>query len=178
MVEPTYDSYEAKVAETTVALVAQSATFQTLVGAINATAARAFIVENEGGLQSENADPDGKDQAIAVDGTAIDTKTAHAFVDAGEVNQEPGVVFSYRPHNGLAIVRIVIPATANDEPSWRRRRVLNTLGGIKADMVAVQGTGSYFINMGIETVITRTADDGDSRQKTEEGELLITWSDL
>ena len=92
-------SYEAKVSEAVVAMIAASAAFQAAVGVANATAARSFIVEDSGGRESK-----------AVDGTAVSLATTCALISMGAMQSELRAVNTYG-RSGEVAVMISMPVT-------------------------------------------------------------------
>lgn len=160
-------SYDAKVSEAAVAMVAASATFQARVAAANATAARAFIVEDYGG-----------DEALAVDGTAINQSGTYAIVCAGPISTELRAVNTYG-RKGTVSVLLIMAVLIAEDPAARYRDARNFQGLVRADLEALFGTANTYLTAGeIQTEqIELTQPDRKNRLHII-APLIIEWRDL
>lgn len=163
----TSDSYESKVSEAVVAMLANSATFRTLVGAGSAAAALAFIVEDIGGK-------DGK----AIDGTVISLAGNYAICGIGPVEEELRAVNTYG-HSGVAGVKIMFAVDLTEDPDDRFRAGRNTQGKIKEEMRALFGTSNSYLTAGtiVSEQIELTEATGKNRFHLNLN-LVINWRDV
>lgn len=150
----TSDSYEAKVIDYVAAMVAASATFQTLTGAANAAAARAFVIETEKG--SAQAKP----YALVHSEQFADERLAHGVYG----------------HRGEVIVVIHTTNTGSDSAPEVHRRLRNTAGSIKAEMLALVGTTGYLSNCTIDVDGPVRKDETGADAGTAQILLTLKWS--
>jgi hypothetical protein len=132
----TADSYEAKAVDLAITMLANSTTFQTLVGAANATAAKAKIIESWGGNPGRTG---GKGKATATDGTQFTINPPFAVVHQSEIDTELGGVASIDYSGSIGIELHLARVTATDSPPETFRRGRNTLGFIRAELLALFG---------------------------------------
>lgn len=132
------DSYEAQVVAAAIAMLAASSTWQTWIGAADATAARGRIVETWTGI-AELLQEDGT--ATAVDGTTFDALdgTPWAIVSA------PGLAVDDIGVDTVAMSYTVAAAimwqpSADHTPGERYRAGRNQIGAIRDDIQALFGS--------------------------------------
>jgi hypothetical protein len=150
----TYDSYEAKVLECVALMVAGSSTFQTLVGAISAAAARAYVVETEKG--SAMAKP-------------------YALVHSEEYRQEK-LAHGVYGHSGEALVIVHTTNTSGDTDPEIHRRLRNTAGAIKTEMLALMGQPTYLSNCTIDVEGPARRDETGADRGTAQIILNVKWT--
>ena len=160
-------SYEAKVSEAVVAMIAASAAFQTETGAANATEALAFIVEDSGGRDAK-----------AVDGTAIDQAVACALISMGPMQSELRAVNTYGRSGDVAVL-LSVPVDPTEDPDDQFRAARNLQGTVRAEIEALFGTSSSYLTAGtIESQqVEVTQPDTKNRQHLV-CPLLISWRDV
>ncbi len=151
-VSPT--SYEALVIDYAAAMLAGSATFQTLVSAGSASAARAYIVETENG--TAKAKP-------------------YALVHA-EAFKSEFIAQGVYGRSGEIICIIHVANTANDTAPEIHRRLRNTGGAIRAEMLALQGGSGYLSHVTIDVDGPVRRDDTGADNSTAQILLTIRWS--
>lgn len=148
----TADSYDARVSAAVVTMLAASATFQALVAAANAAAARPFIIEDDSGRELKG-----------VDGAAIDLTKAFAVVRLGPVQSELRAANTWG-RSGDGEILLFVPVVTGDTPAEQFRRARNAQGLIRADIEAQFGTAgaltagtfvSERIELGDETTANR-----------------------
>jgi hypothetical protein len=141
MAEVTATSYLALFVAALVQQLADCATFRTLVGAANATAAKAFIVKDAGG--------DPADSATAVDGTAINcTSASFAIVRRLDATRtDRGAALSWGWEIPFEIDLVLRKTTGDTEPS-RFTRAENVADGIRAEFEALFGAATTRIAWG------------------------------
>jgi hypothetical protein len=136
MSEPQATSFEALVIKGLIDLLAGSANFQALTGSQNADAAKARIIEVDGGLplpSDADAERQSAPKAYASTGTRFSIALAHGIVS---VDSFPAVdvAHAYSQRSWSGIIQVVIPPTSGDVPPWAYRRFLNIAGAIRADI--------------------------------------------
>lgn len=129
----TSDVRETKMAEALVNCLAACAAWRTQVGAADATAAKAFIVEQFGGRRG--------DGFVAVDGTTLDTAGSWAMVKVGAFRSERRAHDSYGWSCDAEIILNVPVVTADTAPE-QLRRARNLQGAVRGQMQAQWGSTS------------------------------------
>lgn len=133
MTEP-YTSYEAKLLDAVERMLADSATFRTVVGATTTETALARIVEYHGG----EAAIVGKGRAIAATGAPFEcASTTYGVVVALEFADSDVEAQRYEARSGEAtwLLNLLPPSTV--APTERLRWALNQAGSIRADLKAM-----------------------------------------
>ncbi len=151
-VSPT--SYEALVVDYAAAMLAGSTTFQALVGVASAVLARPFIVETENG--SAKAKP-------------------YALVHTEAFKSE------YLGHgvygrSGEVIAIIHTTNTNGDTDPEVHRRLRNTGGAIRSEMMALQGGSGYLAHVDIDVDGPVRRDESGADRGTGQILLTIRWS--
>lgn len=167
----TYDSYEAAVVGYAIAMLCGSATFRTLVGAANPTAAQARVIEFDGGNPYEV----GQAQARAADGSTFTVAPPYAQVAATDFSSDDTTALGWVRRNGTVEIAITFPPVANDTPAERVRRTLNLLGLIRAEIEAQFGTAGKLALGFVGTQLMPLPDDTGALRGTTAGKLTITW---
>jgi hypothetical protein len=169
----TADSYESKVSAAIVQMLADSTNWLLITDAYDATDAKAFIVEDDGG-----------ESLLAVDGTPIDITAPWAVVHINESKRSDRAWLTFG-REGSASVILMLRATAGDSAPDAVRRARNTGGLIAADMQALVGASS-------SRLLYATFDVGEVVVEAEDGALgadgtlsptymvpiSITWRDI
>lgn len=150
----TPDSYEAKVVDYAAAMLAASSTFQALVGAANAAAARAFIVETENG--SAKAKP-------------------YAMIHTEDF-QSDRIAHGVYSHRGEVVALIHTENTPGDTDPEIHRRLRNIAGAIKSEMLALQGGAGYLSNIVVDVQGPVRKDETGADRGTAQVLLSIKWS--
>ncbi len=114
--------------------MAASTTWQAACGAIDATAAKAFIVEDWSGTDDDT--PDGIPKAV--DGSTLVTTGAWAVVRCRELQTERRAAGTYG-HRGTAMVSVQLPIQATDNGPETFRRARNITGLIRAEIQTLIG---------------------------------------
>jgi len=169
----TSDSYESKVSAAAVALIAGSATFQAITAAANATAAKAFIVEDWSGV--DDARPNA--QPKASDGTTLVITNGWAVVRL-ESSATEHRAFNTYGRSGTIDCGIMIPTTAADNPAERFRRARNAQGLIRAEMQAQLGATDTFASADIRTEPVVLMDETGALRDHFLCPIIIDWRDL
>jgi hypothetical protein len=167
-----YTSYEAKIVDALANLIAGSATFRTLVGAATPTIARGSIIELDGGMS------EGTPRACAGTGALINLATAAGWAHLAPepTDLDPlAVGWLCWSKGGTVAVHLWMRATTGDTPPERRRRALNTLGLIRAEIEAQ--LGAAIVGGKVASRLDALDDVGWSRD-LDRGTLTITWNDL
>lgn len=139
----TADFYNAKLSEALVQQLADCAAFRTLVGAANATAAKSFIIEDDGG------DPEtGAAGSQASDNTAINATTASfAVVRLTSAERlDRGAAFGWQHE---AEIDLIIRPTNGDTAPEAFRRARNAHGSIMEQFQALFGAATTRIAYGL-----------------------------
>lgn len=166
-------SYEAQVSAALVNMVAASATFQAAAGAANATAARAFIVEDDAGLTRNPK---------TADGTALNLATMWAAVRVKDTKSTLRAWNTYGTE-GNAQILIVLPRASSAETDRDFHcRGRNLGGGLRADLNAQWG---QVVNS-LGTPAAADVDDSETMIADETGpcagslfiHLNIAWRDI
>jgi hypothetical protein len=123
-------SYEAQVSAAMLNMLAASATFQTLTGAASAAAARAFLIEDDGGQIT---------QGKACDGTALNAGVTYFVVRTGPLRRVDRAFNTYGAEGEVGILG-VLARIGNESDTDALRRARNAQGGIRADLEAMFGT--------------------------------------
>jgi hypothetical protein len=169
----TSDSYEAKVSEAAVLLLATCATFQTLTATVTPTAAKAFIVEDWSGTQD-----DGSGTAFkACDGSTINDAGLWAYVRTLGTTTEQRAMNTWG-QSGAVLFLISVPIQSADTPSEVVRRARNAQGSIKAEMRAQIGGATTFAWADFETPEVVIGDDTGSGRGSVTITVEMTWRDI
>jgi hypothetical protein len=153
MAEVTATAYLALFSTAIVQQLADGAAFQTLVGAANATAAKASIIEDAGGDPSESAK--------ASDGSAINCATASFAVvrigDAVRVDRDALLTWGW---DIPVEIDLIIRTTDGDSEPSAFRRARNVSGDIHAQFEALFGASAARVAWGAFTVASPVKTDG------------------
>ena len=168
----TADSYEAKVVEFAITMLAGSATFRALVGAATPALAKAFIIESWGGNPPNTG---GRGKFTATENSQKTFAPPFALVHASEMDTELAGTTSY-DYSGTVAIEIHMPRqTGSDTPPETFRRGRNTMGAIRDEIAAQFGatnclaTGST--SSAGPTLPDQTAADGNALI----GDITINW---
>lgn len=132
-------SYEALAFDLGVAHLTNSATWQALLGVSTDTAARARVVEGDGGIPADHDPADGDPQATAGDDSVFDLVPPFA-VAAGEVEPPEPAGTGVFTRRGRVLFTIVLPRRLPGEtPPAALRRARNVLGDIRQECEAAFG---------------------------------------
>jgi hypothetical protein len=139
-----YSSYEAKVVENAISMLAGCADFRTLVNAADATAAKHFIIESWGGDFVAQANGDGN-EATSCDGTPIDINQPFAIVHCERLSSELAGVGVYGRSGDVSILIELPPPPDGESPGETLRRARNL--GIIRDQLEAQlgGAGAFAV---------------------------------
>lgn len=163
----TADSYEAKVSEAIVQMLADCAKFQTIVGASDATAAKSFIIEDDAGETS-----------LAVDGSQIDVSCAFGVVRLGETRRVDRAHLTWGREGDATIILAFKPET-NDEPNVAFRRARNSAGTICAELqalVSAAATRLPYATFNLTDVVM--ADEVGALANSFVASIAVTWRDI
>ena len=166
-----YDSYEAKVLELAIAMLAGSSTFQTLTSTASVAAAKAYIVESFGG---DLRDLTAQKTVKTIDGTVRAWGAPLAIVHLEEMTAEPVAHLTY-DYSGVVATILNLPRTDADAPAEHFRRARNTLGGIRTDMQALVGTAGHLAEAHISSEGPIIPDISGPNAAFLQGQLLIDW---
>lgn len=170
MTLPTFSSYEAQVINTGLQMLINSATFRTLVGAANPTAAQDYVILGDGGQTDDG-------QAQAGTGAAIPVGSAHACLGAVRFPVEgPYPTDTYERRTGDLLILIYVPPLPGSTPAERYVRALNLLGAIRTELRAQQGSAVGFAHVGVSAQLYPVHDDPAVPYRGEYvGELTLSW---
>lgn len=160
--------YESQVCAAIVGMVANCASWRTLVGASTADQAKGFIVE-ENSARDEAATK----QAAVGD---LDETQPMAVVRSLGVDTETVGYLTYQ-RNGTAEVFLRLPLTDGDTPAEDFRRLRNLSWSVVAEMEAQFGTSGALVAGEISAGETAFGDPTKSNRKTILCVLTIRWSD-
>jgi hypothetical protein len=140
---PLYNSYEAATVGALVLMLANSATFQLLVGVTTATAALGKIVEVDSGDDLDNAAVVNrklpKFTMTMSDGTqfaqTIPVTNPFGWVQLGACVSEDLTPDTY-VHHGDYTIGVTLPYLKGDRGPWRMRAARNTQGLIRKEFLA------------------------------------------
>jgi hypothetical protein len=169
-------SYAAWTVQYAIAMLAASATFQTLVGAANETEALAFIVNGWGG-DPQTAGGQGK--TTMADGTVKDRPTSYGLVSPEDpVVRRTGIAFRSSSYSGRIQVFIVAAVQANETAESVTVRGRNLLDAIAADIDAQFGSVGKLLAGDLEVSGPSLPDAVGSKRATFDGQITIDWRDV
>jgi hypothetical protein len=131
-------SYEAKVSEAIVALLTTSTNFQGMVGAANATLAKNFTIEDDGG---DDQDADGK--FMSTGGVAIDPALNWAMIRCAAARRVERAWLTWG-WEGDATIMLVMHPIGGDTAPETIRRARNYQGLIRVEMENQIGGATTF----------------------------------
>ena len=169
----TSDSYDAKVSEAVVNLVAGSAAFRTMVSAANPTAALSFIVEDWSGIDDDA--PSGAPKAS--NGTTLVITNGYAVVRVSELLTERRALGTFG-RSGTVDVAIMVPTTAADTPAENFRRARNAQGTIREQIQAQIGGATTLLWADVRADPIQQMDDTTAMRGFYFCPIIIDWSDL
>lgn len=115
MTAEAYTSYEAQAIQAAITMLSGSSTFRTLVGAADAAAALASIIEHDGGSPLDNG-ADGI--AKSCNGTSITLASASfALLVQGEIDADADQAYGWQRLSGKSMSG----STSRPSPAWRSR---------------------------------------------------------
>lgn len=177
MVVP-YTSYEALVIQCVITMLSNSATFRSLCGAANQTAALGFIIEGDGG---DDVECSGQDRSIATNNATLNRATATAWAHvADRPTDHPSeqLAFSVWRRQGVIAVRLWLRRVGTDTPPERLRRVLNAVGSVRADLEAQFGSAGCLPAGAIDSRVDSLPDEASATRGLACATLTIHWRDI
>jgi len=168
----TADSYESKVSEAAVALLAACAAFRTLTGTATTAAAKGRVLEDWAGRDDA---PGGVDFR-ASDGSALSINATFAAVRVTDTQSEQRAHGTWG-RRGTVLVVIFMKGTATDTPAEAFRRARNAQGAIRAEMEAQIGGAATFAWAEIRTEQIVQDDDTGCFRGFYQIPLTIEWRD-
>lgn len=170
----TYQSYEAAALGFGIAMLAGSATFQTLVGATDALTALSKIIEHDGGTPSSQAGVAGK--AKACDGTSFTLAGASwAQVAQTTVPGDSTVATGWTKRSGEIRIALVIKPTASHTPPERTRNAANITGLVRDEIEAQLGQPGKLALADVSYELMPLPDATGSMAGYTSGLVTITW---
>lgn len=166
-----YTSYEAKVIEAAITMLADSTTFRTMVGAASPTEAKSKIIETDGGDPSES----GQGKATACDGTTFTVKGSSYAQVACMSFPTDSPVLGWTKRDGEVMIGLIMLETAGDKPPERMRRAANVFGAIR-DEIEAQAGGVGVLNAIPSLVIRPLPDLTSGKRATLQATITIPWS--
>ncbi len=169
----TPDSYEAAAVAFGIAMLANSATFQALLGVGTAALAKAKIIESWGGTAGLTG---GKGRATATDNTQFALAPPYAIVHQATMDPELIGIAVYE-YTGTIAIELHLPRrTGSDTPPETFRRGRNTMGLIAAEIRAQFGAAGC-----LATGTCRSEGPSMPEQSGAEGDeqiadLFIEWT--
>lgn len=159
--------YESKAIDRAIAMVAGSASWRTFVGAADAAAAKAFIVDTWSGYADHG-------QAVACNGTTLDPEAPWAMVSHGQLQTaERGVqTFDY---DGSVTVTVSIPTTAGDDAAELIQRARNLLGSMRDEIQAQFGATDCLARGTTASEPPALVNETTERRDYVEGIITITY---
>ncbi len=167
-----YTSYEAQVMAAAITMLANSATFQALLGVVTTAAAKSKIVEWDGGDPRQAGGP-GK--VIATDGTAFTLAPPYAQITTRLFNEDNAVAFGWTKRTGQLEIAIIVPLTVADTPPERIRRCANAVGGIASDIKAQFGTANCLAAGEATPAIAPLPEETGPLRGATVGTIALTW---
>ena len=169
----TADSYESKVSEAAVTLLAACAAFQTLTGTASTAAAKGKILEDWAGRD---------DSAAAVtfrasDGTALSIAATFAAVRVTDTQTEQRAQGTWG-RSGTCLAVLFLKGDTADTPGEAFRRARNAQGSIRAQMEAQIGGAATFAWADIRTEQIVQDDDTGCFRGFYQIPLTIEWKDV
>lgn len=169
----TADSYESKVSEAAVALLAACAAFQTLTGTVTTAAAKGKILEDWAGRDDSGAATEFK----ASDGTTLSIAATFAAVRVTDTQTEQRAQGTWG-RSGTVLAVVFLKGTPADSPSESFRRARNAQGSIRAQMEAQIGGATTFAWADIRTEQIVQDDDIGCFRGFYQIPLTIEWRDV
>ncbi len=178
-------SFEALVVEYAIAMVAASATFQTLIGATGdaaakIAAAKALIIKGVGGLPNETgADDETPQKAINCLGDAfvIGPDVSYALVSSQDFTREPIAYREFR-HSGKVEIVVRTPLTTDEAPNDAYTRGANLMGAIADEIQAQFGATGKLMGHSVNTAGPSRPDETGAKSKAFDFLITIDWADV
>jgi hypothetical protein len=168
-----YTSFEAQAIQAAITMLSGSATFRTLVGAADAAAALASIIEHDGGSPLDNG-ADGI--AKSCNGTAITLATApFAILVQGEIDADADQAYGWQRLSGKIDVWIHVPTITGLAIQERTRRAWNLSGAIREEMRAQIGSTGCLALCAITAGTMPLPDDVGAEAGGIAAHLTIDW---
>lgn len=166
-------SYEQQTCLNIITQLSSSATFQALVGAANATAAQAFIIDSWGGPPASNADK--QDTAVVVTGSSIPTVPPFAIIKPDPMDSElVGIgVFNRKGVTEIAIYQQRTIGSETPPASMARWRTAH--GNIRSDLEQLFGTTGCMASGQIDGDAPVFLSDVGVDQQTIYSVLKLSW---
>lgn len=169
-------SYEALTVDYAIEMLANSATFRTLVGAIDAAAARGFIVNGWGG------DPQtagGEGRTTMADGTVKARPANYGLVSPDDpVVRREMIAFREYMNTGRINLFIIRQISASDNAELVMVRGRNELGAIESEIRAQFGVAGRLLAGDTETLGPSLPSAVGSKRLTLDMQIIITWRDV
>ena len=168
-------SYEASTIDLAIEMLAQSATFRTLVGAASAALARGYIVNGWGG---DPVTAGGKGKTTMADGSVITRPNKYAIVaPAPDTFRRVQIGLREWSHSGQ--IRIVVqdellPSESAEAVTVRGR---NTMGEIATELEAQFGTAGRLLGGDLSPSGPSLPDMTGSKRGTYDFMITIDWRD-
>lgn len=169
----TSDSYEAKVSEAAVALLAACATFQSITGVASTALAKGMILEDWAGCDDAAAGLNFK----ASNNAALSIAATFAAVRVTEVLTEQRAQGTWG-RRGTVLVAIFLKGTTSDTPPEAFRRARNAQGAIRSEMEAQIGGAATFAWADIRGEQIVQDDDTGAMRGFYQIPLTIEWKDI
>lgn len=160
-------SYEAKVSEALVQMLADSETFQDMVEAGSNSSAKSFIIEADGG-----------EEALSVNDHAISMEGNFGVVGLGETERVDRA-FQTWGYQGEANILLVFRAKNNDTPAEAMRRARNVTGKISDELQALVGASDSrfcYARFGIGEIML--ADETGALKGAHLCHIPVFWRDI
>lgn len=169
----THDSYESKVSEAAVALLAGCASFRTLTGSASVAAAKGKILEDWGGRDDSAAGLNFR----ASDGTSLSIAATFAAVRVTDTQTEQRAQGTWG-RRGTVLAVVFLRGESTDAPGEAFRRARNAQGSIRAEMEAQIGGATTFAWADIRAEQIVQDDDTGCFRNFYQIPLSIEWRDV
>lgn len=167
-----YTSYKASATLAAITMLSASSTFQTLVGAANATAAKAKIIEEWGGTPKLAG---GQGKAIACDNSAFTATPPYAILRVPEIQTELIGVGFYRFRGEVELVLLQARKLTSETPPESMRRSTNIADAIRDEILAQFGSSGAFAEGTCSIIGPGLPDDAGADADALLAHLTITF---
>ncbi len=167
--------YEAATLDLAIEMLAQSATFRTLVGAATPALARGFIVNGWGG---DPVTANGKGKTTMADGGVITRPTKYAIVAAvPDTFRRTQIGLREWSHSGQIRIVVQDELQANESAESITVRGRNNMGAIATEIEAQFGTAGRLLGGDLLTSGPSLPDATGSKRGTYDFMITIDWRD-
>ncbi len=166
-----YSGYESAVVGVAIDMLAASGSWRAAVGATTSTAAKARIVEGDGGAAGDVP----RGSMINCLGDLVAIAGVRAMVTSSGIESDDSQAIGHVAHRGSVEILIVVPPTPGDAPPERMRRARNLCGLIRDEMQAAVGGPGAFAHAHIDLSAAEIIDDAPAVRDVVATTITIHW---